>query len=260
MLIIRNCVLRFSALVLLNTYLSAGSGGPLYSAVSAINGFLGNASHLVRSCADKPLKPLHESFAREVVEMLEVSCPVEFFELSPHHKTLGAHCSFSHIYLSAEELDWYLENNPDGARFVIAHELIHVLKFHLIQRFVKAIGGGLLAYYLLKNHIEKAYDQLVPQVGERAACLLSLASGCAAATTAYYPVLRFLDRLDEKEADCEAVRRLGKKLGLERAICAAEAYLTAPPCLHPSSFMQRVFATHPSLEERLTAIRAVTLA
>lgn len=253
-------LLRLFVLIVLGTSLSADSGDPLSAVGSAINVFLGGASHLVRSCADRPLKPLHENFAREVVEMLEVFCPVEFFELSPHHWSVGAHCYGNHVYLSGQELDWYLENNPDGARFVIAHELIHVLKFHVIQRFVRAIGGGLLASYLLKSRIEKAYDQLVPQVGERAAHLLGRVSLGAAATAVSYPVLRFLDRLDEKEADCEAVRRLGKKLGLERAVCAAESYLTALHLHHPSSFMQRVLATHPSLEERLTAIRAVTLA
>ena len=68
-----------------------------------------------------------------------------------------------------------------------------------------------------------------------------------------------LYRSREIEADSEAVRRLGAKIGLERAIAGAEAYLTLDKEVHPSSFYQ-FLSTHPSLEDRLAAIRAVTLA
>ena len=78
-------------------------------------------------------------------------------------------------------------------------------------------------------------------------------------STGFLPSLLSLYRSHEKEADCEAVQRLGTKIGLERAVAGAEAYLTLDREGHSSSFYQ-FMSTHPSLEDRLAAIRAVTLA
>ena len=65
--------------------------------------------------------------------MIEVPCPVEFFRLLPSQEQTGTHCIGNHIYLSVEQIDRLLEINPDAARFVIAHELIHALRFHTLK-------------------------------------------------------------------------------------------------------------------------------
>lgn len=247
--------LTFSVLLWYGVTLNAEIGDSLYAAGSAINEFTGDASHFLRMCSAAPLEPKHEEFAREVVEMLEVTCPVEFFQLSSHHKPVGAHCYGNHIYLSTEELDLLLQNNQDAARFLIAHELIHAVKFHVPKRI--ALMAGMLGFSggLQWGFIRPLFKEEKPSLTK------VLASGCCTFSTFLTAeiMLLWLYRLDEKEADCEAVRRLGKTLGLARAVAGAEAYLTSDKLFHPSSFLDQVLATHPSLEERLTAIRAVTL-
>ena len=198
---------------------------------------------------DALLEPQHEKLAREVVEMIEVPCPVEFFRLLPSQEQTGTHCIGNHIYLSVEQIDRLLEINPDAARFVIAHELIHALRFHTLKNSACFVGGlvltcGLVACY---GWLSKGRAPIRTQL---LASVLSMGYGFA---------LFSLYRLHEKEADCEAVRRLGAKMGLARAVAGAEAYLTLDRDSHPSSISQ-FLSTHPSLEERLAAIRAVTLA
>lgn len=195
---------------------------------------------------DALLEPQHEKLAREVVEMIEVPCPVEFFRLLPSQEQTGTHCIGNHIYLSVEQIDRLLEINPDAARFVIAHELIHALRFHTLKNsawgFV--LTFGLVACY---GWLSKGRSPIRTQL---LASVLSMGYGFS---------LFSLYRSREIEADSEAVRRLGAKIGLERAIAGAEAYLTLDKEVHPSSFYQ-FLSTHPSLEDRLAAIRAVTLA
>ncbi len=247
--------LTFSLLLWYGVTLTAEVGDSLYAAGSTINEFTADAGHFLRMCSAIPLEPRHEKFVREVVDMLEVTCPVEFFQLSPHHKSVGAHCFGNHIYLSTEELDLHLQNNPDAARFLIAHELIHAIKFHVpkrIARMAGMLGFGVGLQWGFNRWLFKE---------EKRSLTEALASGCCAFSTSLTMLimLLWLSRLDEKEADCEAVRRLGKTLGLARAITGAEAYLTSERLFHPSLFLDQVLSTHPSLEERLTAIRAVTL-
>jgi Peptidase family M48 len=255
----RKLILKLSLLSLLPcTLLSADIGSVFCSPGAAVNNCLGAVMHVLRSCSDKRLNPRHENFARQVVDMLAISFPVEFFELSPHYTSVGDHCYGNHIYLDPKLLDWFLANNPDGARFVIAHELSHVRKFHIIQRWLRAGVGAGLIYYLSKKPLDSLGNRLFPYLSETMIRVVQSVCRSAAAFALLYPGIRYLDRLDEKEADYEAICALGKKIGLKRAVAGAEVFFASYDEL-PSSFLKRALSTHPTREERLAAIYAVSL-
>ena len=133
---------------------AATSNSSAYAVGSHLNAALGNWYHAIGKAlwkyTDEPLSEDHELLARTVEHEISHGQPLQFYKLPTSQAKIGPHCVGNHIYLSERDYD-YFAHNRDALRFVIAHEIMHVEKFHHLKKFAVGATACIIAFYLMKK-------------------------------------------------------------------------------------------------------------
>ena len=252
-----------------------------YSVCSALSALMGKGYHtvdkLIWHYQYTRLKPENEAFARSVAEDIGVIQKIEFYALPPSQSHIGHLCSGNHIYLYERDFDYY-KHHKHALRFVIAHELMHAEKFHILKE-IAAMGTLHIA---LDNLIRKL-SQISP-VKKRIDALQETMIQVEQAALSYTPAafetslkftirnllflarhfllakavklaLRPLSRAFEKEADLKAFTKLSKNAPLSHVKEGAKTFLLTYSSQKKRSWWKRAISTHPPLEERLDYIQ-----
>ena len=251
-----------------------------YFVCSSLNALLGKGYHTVAKFIwhykDKRLKPENEYLARSVAHDIGITQEIEFYALPPSQSHIGHHCSGNHIYLNEKDFD-YFKHHKHALRFVIAHELMHVEKFHILKEIAATVTLQIVLHNLIRklsqtSPVKKRIDALQETMiqAEQAALqhtpiafetslkatsrnLLRL-TGDLVLNKATRLALRPLNRSFEKEADLEAITRLSKKAFLPHVKEDAKTFLLAYSSQKKKSWWKRAISTHPPIEERLDYI------
>jgi STE24 endopeptidase len=145
--------------------------------------------------------------------------------------------------------------SADQTVAVLAHEIGHFRAHHVHQRLVLGLGGTLFSLWILSLLI--AWPPLFeafgfPEPSNHAAVALVWLGG-GAFTFFLDPLAAWFSRLHEYQADRFSVRLAGQPVALETALVKLNGENLSN--LHPHPWYSRWHYSHPTLLERIAAIR-----
>ncbi len=256
-----NHILARTILVSMSFFLCSANAS--FSARRLCNGILGNLVEGLFKLANQQsgtLSSAHEEFVRSVAKEMNIE-GVDVYAYHPLRAYLGPHCLGNNLYFSDDWFNTY-KKAPLSQKFVIAHELAHVEKAHVLPRVMFQFGIPLIGWYLfrkLDKHYklsEKAYASLeehTPWISKsyrEVGCDFFIYSNIVSACYRLGALLASkLSRSQEFEADAIALERLAPLYGADEIREAAADFFKTVEGFEPD--LKSPLSTHPHSGERL---------
>jgi len=142
---------------------------------------------------------------------------------------------------------------------VLAHEIGHYKKHHLIKRIISSLAVMLCGFFIISLLLH--YDPLFTAfgfAGSTAYCIITLMMLYSSSFTFFLsPLFNWLSRKNEYEADRFAVLAVGNRESLKDSLLKLGKENLSNPVPHPLySFFHY---SHPVLSERIKAIEKITI-
>ena len=232
------------------------------SALTSLNDFLGKAFQAYNSLKgyrSGTLKPENEQLVRAIATDMNIK------EFGVHAyaaalKATGPHTIGNDVFFDDE---WFKEwaHYPYVQRFIIAHELGHVEKSHLVARVLSQFGTAAMSTVFLYKagralglspKVDTFFAKQTPWLSSAARSFLGKLFLFNASMRLVKPLASYVYRKQEFDADAFALEKLGPLYGNELIVQGAADYFKSAPGFEASA--RYINSTHPHSGDRIRAM------